>query len=244
MSATHNSTSVNGASGGSGGGAQTTSNGSTVSQAWLSLTNANLLQLNEVHAEPYSSNLTVGLEQADHVATTVMNRISGSRNALDEGQVVRDQQGRAIWLDVSGVLGEVEGKDGPGTFSYQLANVIAGADILASEAGSIGAFAGYGYHSMNEHDNVDQSFTAQSGYAGMYGNFFAGQWSLSASAGYAYTANSASRLNPDVGLFTGGKAEADFSSHTAFLAVKGGYEIDASDAVTFKPFVAASYAHV
>ncbi|WP_161599819.1 autotransporter domain-containing protein [Roseibium sediminis] len=244
VAATHHATVVNGTTGGSGGGGQILANGQTLSTAFLSLTNANLLQLNEVHAEPYSSNLTVALEQADHVASTVMNRISGSPNVLEDNLVVRDAQGRAIWLDVSGVLGNVEGKDGLGNFGYQLANVMAGADILASEAGSIGAFAGYGYHRMTEHDHVDQSFSAHAGYAGLYGTFFSGAWNFSGAAGYSYAANSSSRNNPDVGLFTGGKAEADFGSHTAFVSAKAGYAFGATETLVLNPFVAASYAHI
>ncbi len=244
ISATHHGTAVNGATGGSGGGSQTLSNGSTVSQAWLSLTNANLLQLNQVHAEPYSSNLTVGLEQLDHVASTVMNRISGSHDVLDKAQRVVDGQGRAIWLDVSGVMGNVDGEDGLGTFNYQLANVIAGADILASPLGSLGAFVGYGYQHMGEHDTVDQTFSAQSGYAGLYGTLLLDNWQFAASAGYGYSANSGSRNNPDVGLFTGGEAESDFSSNAVFVAVKAGYSVSAIGGVTLTPFVASSYGHV
>jgi uncharacterized protein with beta-barrel porin domain len=244
ISATHHGTAVNGAAGGSGGGGQTLAGGSTLSQAFLSLTNANLVQLNQVHAEPYSSNLTVSLEQLDHVASTVMNRIAGSHDVLDKAQRVVDGQGRAIWLDVSGVMGHVDGKDGLGTFDYQLANVIAGADILASPHGSLGAFAGYGYQHMGEHDNVDQTFSAHSGYGGLYATLLLDNWQFAASGGYGYSANSGARNNPDVGLFTGGEADADFSSNAVFVAAKAGYSVSAIDGITLTPFVASSYAHV
>ncbi|MTI45412.1 autotransporter outer membrane beta-barrel domain-containing protein [Roseibium hamelinense] len=244
MSATHHGTDVNGTSGGSGGGGQTLAGGSTLSTAWLSLTNANVVQLNEVHAEPYSSNLTVGLEHLDNIATSVMNRISGSRYVLDTAQHVTDAQGRAIWLDVSGVQGHVDGEDGLGTFDYVISSVIAGADFLASDQGSIGAFAGYGYQRMSEHDTVDQSFSAHSGFAGLYGTLLADSWRLSGSTGYSYSANSGERNNPNVGLFTGGQAEADFSSHAAFVAAKAGYAIPVTSLLEITPFASASYAHI
>jgi hypothetical protein len=71
IAATHHNTVVNGSAGGgtapggtgsSAGGQQILSSGQTVSTAWLGLTNAQVGQLDQVHAEPFSSNLTIGLE--------------------------------------------------------------------------------------------------------------------------------------------------------------------------------------
>ncbi|WP_417669904.1 autotransporter outer membrane beta-barrel domain-containing protein [Roseibium sp.] len=244
VSATHHGTVVNGSSGGTGGGGQTLAGGSTLSTAWLALTNSQVGQLNQVHAEPYSSNLTVGLEQLDHVATTVMNRISAGHDVLERGHKVRDDEGRAIWMDTSAVFGHVEGENGLGTFDYSLANVIVGADFMASDAGSLGGFAGYGHHAMGEHDSVDQRFSAHTGYAGLYGTMTTGAWVFSASGGYGFSLNSAVRNNPDVGLFTGGRAEADFSSHAVFVAGKAGYSFPATPMLQLMPFVSGSYAHV
>ncbi|WP_417677148.1 autotransporter outer membrane beta-barrel domain-containing protein [Roseibium sp.] len=244
ISATHTGSTVNGISGGSGGGSQLVTNGSTLSTAWLSLTNSQLLQLNTVHAEPYSSNLTVALEQVDQVASTVMSRISGGHDVLDRAKTTRDSQGRVIWMDSSGTLGHVEGQDGLGTFGYSLVNLIVGADVLASEAGSAGVFAGYGFHQMSEHDNVDQSFSAHTGYGGAYLTLLPGDWRLALSGGYAYSANSGMRNNPDVGLFTGGRAESDFNSHSAFVAGKFGYAASVTEILSVTPFVSASYSRI
>lgn len=244
ISATHNGSTVNGVSGGSGGGTQLLASGNTLSNAWLSLTNAQLLQLNGVHAEPYSSNLTVALEQVDQIASSVMSRISGGHDVLDRAKTTRDAQGRAIWMDSSGTLGHVEGQDGLGTFGYSLVNLIVGADVLASDAGSAGLFAGYGFHQMSEHDAVDQSFSAHTGSGGAYLTLLPGDWRLALSGGYAYSANSAARNNPDVGLFTGGRAQADFNSHSAFLAGKVGYATSVTEILSVTPFVSASYSRI
>ncbi|MGV2976975.1 autotransporter outer membrane beta-barrel domain-containing protein [Roseibium alexandrii] len=244
VSATHNETPIDGVSGGSGGGNQILAGGNTVSDGYLSLTNGDLITFNEVHAEPYSSNLTVGLEHLDHIATSVMNRISSSHDVLDKANQVRDAQGRAIWLDASGLKGNVDGKDGLGSFNYSIASVIGGADLLASDQGSVGAFAGYGYQQMDEHDTVDQSFSAQSGFAGLYGTLYRDSWRLAASGGYSYSANKGKRNNPNVGLFTGGRAESDFDSHAAFIAAKAGYELPLTPQFKLTPFAAASYAHI
>ena len=45
-------------------------------------------------------------------------------------------------------------------------------------------------------------------------------------------------------MFTGGKAEADFGSHTALLSAKAGYAFAPTDMLVLNPFVAASYAHI
>jgi uncharacterized protein with beta-barrel porin domain len=244
ISATHSGSTVNGVSGGSGGGGQQLASGNTLGNAWLSLTNTQLLQLNTVHAEPYSSNLTVALEQMDQIASSVMSRISGGHDVLDRAKTTRDSQGRAIWMDSSGTLGHVEGHDGLGTFGYSLVNLIVGADVLASDAGSAGVFAGYGFHQMREHDNVDQSFSAHTGYGGAYLTLLPGDWRLALSGGYAYSANSGTRNNPDVGLFTGGRAESDFNSHSAFVAGKVGYATSVTEILSVTPFVSASYSRI
>jgi hypothetical protein len=97
---------------------------------------------------------------------------------------------------------------------------------------------------MDEHDTVDQSFSAQSGFDGLYGTLYRDSWRLAASGGYSYSANKGERNNPNVGLFTGGRAESDFDSHAAFFAAKAGYELPLTPQFKVTPFAAASYAHI
>ena len=97
---------------------------------------------------------------------------------------------------------------------------------------------------MSEHDNVDQSFSAHTGYGGAYLTLLPGDWRLALSGGYAYSANSGTRNNPDVGLFTGGRAESDFNSHSAFVAGKFGYTASVTEILSVTPFVSASYSRI
>lgn len=243
LSATHSGTTVNGAGGGNGG-SQVLAGGSTLSSAWLSLTNANLQQLNQVHAEPYSSNLTVGLEQLDLVAGSVMNRISGSMAPGPAGAVPAATTERSYWVDTQALRGNVEGEGGLGTFGYTLASALMGADLYADDSQRLGVFGGYAYHGMNEHDAVRQDFSAHTGLLGGYGTWTRAGWEFAWVGGYGLSDQTARRFTPDVGSFTGGTAKADFLSHSVFTSVQVKRDLALLDRLRISPFLAASYAQV
>ena len=138
----------------------------------------------------------------------------------------------------------MNGYDGLSGFDYDLYNVIVGGDLLRTSTGGIGAFAGYGYSRMSESEYVPQDFSTNNYFVGLYGGQdVAADLHLSGSAGYIYGRNQASRNNVNIGQFTGGKAESDYSSNGAFGAVKLSRPIMVEDA-TVTPFVGASYSQL
>lgn len=244
IAATHHGTVINGSNGGSGRGSQILKNGITLSNAFLSLTNANLIKLNNVHAEPYSSNLTIGLEHLDLVASSVMNRISGAPRILDQNQTSKTANDRRVWIDVSANRGTVKGESGLGNYGYTIGSVILGADIAHGTDGEVGVFAGFGSQAMHEHDSIDQDFSAQSGFAGLYSTFRPGSFKLAFAGAYSYSQYDTLRVNPDVGSFTGGTAEANFGAHGLFATFKLGVDQQIGERVMLTPFVTASYSKI
>ena len=245
IAATHHNTVVNGSAGGgtapggtgsSSGGQQLLSNGQTVSTAWLGLTNAQVGQLDRVHAEPFSSNLTVGLEQLEHVASSVMARMSGRDG--------KRSSGHALWTDVSYVRGHVDGKNGLGSFGYSLSNMLVGTDLIERERFNGGVFAGYGTKQMHEHDKVAQDFNGQKAFAGVYATAQTARFDFSAVAGYGHGWHTSQRINPNVGMFTGGLATASYTSKSAFASAQLGYRVQIDENTEIAPFLAASYSRI
>ncbi len=247
IAATHNNTVVNGSSGGgtapggtgsSNGGQQTLSNGQTVSTAWLGLTNSQVGQLDQVHAEPFSSNLTVGLEQLEHVASSVMARMTSQDHDHDNGK------GHALWTDASYSRGHVQGRDNLGSFGYSLSNLLVGTDLIERERFSAGVFGGYGYTSMHEHDKVTQDFSGQSAIAGAYATAQIERFTFATVVGYAHGWHKSTRINRDVGLFSGGVASSSYTSDNMLASAHLGYQTLIGEGMQLEPFVAAAYSRI
>ena len=214
-------------------------NGVTLQQAAQNLTPAQVQQFSDVNAEGYSSNLTIGLQQMGMISDAVMDRIRPQPAGMEGAE-----PSRHIWVDGSATRGKVNGYDGLSGFDYDLYNVLVGGDLLRTSTGGLGVFAGYAYSSMSESEYVPQDFSTNNYFVGVYGGQdFAADVRLSGSAGYVYGRNKASRDNADIGLFTGGEAESDYSSNGAFGSLKLAKSIAVSDA-TVTPFIGAYYAQI
>jgi hypothetical protein len=209
-------------------------NGVTLQQAAQTMTAEQASQLSDVHAEGYSSNLTIGLQQIAMISEAVTDRID------DE-----DEPSRRIWVDGSAIRGTVDGYDGLSGFDYNLFHVILGGDIISSSTGNFGVYAGLGQSSMAESEYVPQDFSTTSLFAGLYGGRdFAAGVRLAASAGYIHGANEATRHNADIGQFTGGDATSDYATDGVHGTVKLSKAIDVSDGLTLSPFAGAALAQL
>ncbi|MEP1354225.1 MAG: autotransporter domain-containing protein [Tateyamaria sp.] len=202
-------------------------NGSTLGTTVNTLTNSDLSSFNQVHAEPYSSNLTVGLEQLDLITNSVLSHADcrkyqsagfGEQNqpfASGDIDTVQDDANsincgdRRWWIDTAYVSGNVDGSNGLGTFDYSLGTVLIGADVVRFDNSILGVYAGAGTSSMDEHDQVDQDFSTDSFHLGVYGRTTSGTWEFSGMLGYMSGETDAKRINPDAGGFTGGEAKSD-----------------------------------
>ena len=221
-------------------------NGVTLQQAAQTLTTPQASQLSRVTAEGYSSNLTIGLQQMGMISDAVTDRIYGQSsigNAVNSGDCETDQ-GRHIWIDGSATHGQVNGYDGLSGFSYNLYDVVAGADLLRDSAGGLGVFGGVGYSAMSESEHVPQDFSTTSYFAGLYGGRdLAETVRLSGAAGYVYGRNDAERQNEDIGQFTGGTARSDYATNGIFGTLKIAKSMVVED-VTVTPFAGLSYAQL
>ncbi len=202
-------------------------NGTTLGNTVNTLTNSGLAGFNRVHAEPYSSNLTVGLEQLDLITNTVLSHadcrkyqavgFSNADQPVAAGEIdtalspsgAIDCSDRRWWIDTAYVSGDVDGSNGLGTFDYSLGTILVGADVASTDRGVVGVYAGFGTSSMDEHDQVDQDFSTDSYHVGVYGRTTTGTWEFSGLIGYMFGETDAKRRNPSVDGFTGGEAKSD-----------------------------------
>jgi hypothetical protein len=220
------------------------SNGVTIGAAVSGLAPGQVNQLQNVHAEGYSSNMTIGLEQMAHITNTVMDRIHAPMSASPSTKVYQDDEGRYLWADAAAVKGTVNNYNNLAGFGYNLYDIIIGGDIKRSKDGGFGVFAGTGTTSMTESQQVTQNFNTNNFYAGLYGaRNFAEQVKLSGALGYMYGNTNANRSAPNVGDLVGGNATSSFKSNGVYAAAKLAKALQAEN-FTVSPFVGASYSQL
>ena len=220
------------------------SNGVSIGAAVSGLTAAQAQNLSQVHAEGYSSNMTIGLEQMAHITNTVMDRIHAPMSSSPSTKVYQDDEGRYVWADAAAVKGTVNNYNNLAGFGYNLYDVIFGADIKRSKDGGFGVFAGTGSTSMTESQQVTQNFNTTNFYAGLYGALnFAEQVKLSGALGYMYGSTNANRSTSNVGDLVGGNATSSFKSNGVYAAAKLAKAYQA-ESFTVSPFVGASYSQL
>lgn len=223
---------------------QTLANGTSLVAAVQGLTATQANQLTQVHAEGYSSNMTIGLEQMAHITNTVMDRIHAPMSSSPTTKVYQDDEGRYVWADAAAVKGTVNNNNNLSGFGYNLYDLIIGGDIKRTKDGGYGVFAGAGTTSMTESQQVTQNFNTTNFYAGLYGALnFAEQVKLSGAVGYMYGNTNANRSTPNVGAFTGGNATSSYKTNGAYAAAKlaKAYQFES---ITISPFVGASYSQL
>jgi len=158
-----------------GGADPTLKNGTFLSTAVQTLTTPEVDTLINVHAEGYSSNMTIGLEQMKTVANTVMDRIHKpiSNNSATSTSYSLDA-GRYLWADVAGFNGTVKSYNGLAGFGYHSYYGVVGLDLFRNESGGLGIYAGAGNSSMTQSAQVSQTFNNNVGYVGLYGGMYLG----------------------------------------------------------------------
>jgi len=228
------------------GGTAVLASGGALQGAIQSLTPAQANALSKVHAEGYSSNMTINLEQMGHVTNTVMDRIHAplsGQNATSTAYEI--DQGRYFWVDASAMKGTVSGYDNLAGFGYQLSNIIIGSDLVRDASGGFGVFGGVGYTTMNEPEQVVQDFSSTNYYLGLYGGkYLPSNFKLSGAVGYVYSDSTATRYNPSIGTFTGGVAKSEYQSNGVYAALKLSRPFLATERLTLTPFAGASYSQL
>ena len=224
----------------------TLANGTTLAGAAQSLTQQQASQLSSVHAEGYSSNMTIGLEQMAHITNTVMDRIHNPLSARGGTSTAYEMdQGKYVWADAAAVKGTVNSYAGLDGFGYNLYDMILGSDIYRTASGGVGVYAGAGYTAMTEPAQVTQNFNTTNYYAGLYGGkYLPYNFKLSGALGYMYGNTNATRNNPNVGLFTGGSANSNYNTNGAYGAFKFSRPFQATQNLTLTPYIGASYSQL
>lgn len=220
--------------------------GVSLAAAVQALTTAQVNGLTNVHAEGYSSNMTIGLEQMRFLTNVVMDRIHKPASDGTSNSVSYElDAGRYAWIDVMAFNGNVNGYNDLAGFGYNAANVTFGADLVRNPTGGLGVFGGIGYSTMTQSSQVSQSFINNTGYGGIYGGLYLpNDFKLSGAAGYIGGSTSAKRNNPGVGDFTGGTASANYGNNGAFAALRIGRSMLAAEKLTLTPYVGASYSQL
>jgi Autotransporter beta-domain len=229
-----------------GGADPTLKTGTSISTAVQTLTAFQVDELTNVHAEGYSSNMTIGLEQMKTVANTVMDRIHKpiSNSSTTSTSYALDA-GRYLWADVAGFNGTVKSYNGLAGFGYHSYYGVVGLDLFRNESGGLGLYAGAGNSSMNQSAQVSQTFNNNVGYVGLYGGMYLGDTvKLSGALGYSFGNTSAARNNPNIGDFTGGNATDKYSSNGAYVALKLSHSMLVGDSFTLTPFIGGSYSQL
>jgi uncharacterized protein with beta-barrel porin domain len=258
------------ATGSTAGGTQLTS-GTTVTTALNTITNAQLAQLDAAHAEPFSSNMTVGLEQMDLVQDIV--RRHSTDDGLAQTNLSNDAVARAFmapppvgasstapatrrtvseftpqrrgWVDAAAVSGQVDGRNNLGGFKYTLNGLVGGLDILRDADRKAGIFAGYGTTSMDEHDSIDQSLDGHLFHLGGYAQLkLPSGWEITGIGGLMTGDMKSTRIAPDVGALSGGTARASFDTRGAYVAAFGARAIPVSAATLMRPSLGVSYSYL
>ena len=224
----------------------TLKNGVTFVAAVQSLTVPQVDQLISVHAEGYSSNMTINLEQMKTVANTVMDRIhNGISDRNANALSYKLDEGRYAWVDIAAFNGTVNSYNGLAGFGYNSYYGVVGVDLFRNQSGGLGIYAGAGNSQMTQSSQVSQSFNNNMGYVGMYGGLYLGRdIKLSGAIGYSFGQSKASRNNPNIGHFTGGVASDSYSSNGAFAAVKLSHNMLVGERFTLTPFVGGSYSQL
>jgi outer membrane autotransporter protein len=201
-------------------------------------------QMNSIHAEPYSSNMTIGLEHADMVMNSVLNHassegnFSSGRSNLDAAKDTR----KRLWMDALYSDGDIDGENGLGDFDYTLSSIIVGGDIVVTDSGGLGAFFAYGEHEMDEHDLVNQDFSADVYHVGLYLNEEGiGRWDIRSVLGAAYSDHSSKR-QVALGEISGSN-KADFDSYTVYFGVKGSMTAYENSWLTLSPELGFNYTY-
>ena len=210
--------------------------------ALFTMTNAQVNQnLNSLHAEPYSSHLTVGLEQNDLFLNTVMDHSRPQGNAYTEKTQEINLQNN-LWIDTAYVEGKVNGEDNLGDFKYYLTNFILGGDLYQKDQLTLGLYTGYGKHKMREHDMVTQDFETDTYHLGGYGSYIYKDFIFTGMFGYSYGNNQSER---DITIGTeSGTSKDKFDSHSIYTGVRGAYPIEIAKNTTLTPNLGLSYSYL
>ena len=217
----------------------TNSGNTNINNALHTVTNSQLqTHTDTIHAEPYSSYMTVSLEHTDMLMNSVLNNTALTMN-LNNGNL--DSKNN-FWISASHSKGDIEGSSGLGNFDYTLNTLTIGNDFTSNMNTRAGIFFSFGTQRMDEHDTAIQDFNSDNYYVGGYINqVILTDWNLASVFGYGYGKHKSERvvyfsnLNENI--------KGDFGSHSIYGAVNISKNIFSNDWVSLRPEVGLNYTY-
>ena len=185
---------------------------------------------NSIHPEAISSNMTIQIEQADHLLNTLLSISSSHLAKTNEADVTPSSfiggaefNGNGLWSQVNYTDGHVDGQGDLGGFNYYLSSTVIGGQLIGADNYGAGAFFGYSKQVMHEHDDSDMNFNTDAYLLGVYGNMdISEQIKVNWAFGHGFLNTSSSRVT-----YLGSineTAKADYDSQLNFLGARASYE--------------------
>ncbi|MBU6188879.1 MAG: autotransporter domain-containing protein [Betaproteobacteria bacterium] len=184
-------------------------------------------QLDQLHAEPYSSFITVNLEA-----------IANTRNAIFARAMNIDPTGKRVWMDASESHGSINGQNGLGNFGYVLSNLTLGKDFGRAWGGAWGGYFAYGRNRMTEADIANQQLSGETHSVGVYGQWQHGAWESRMLLGYGRGAHDSRRFL-SLTDFTGA-LQAQYNSNSLQAGFRSSYDWYNQKGVELRPEVGGS----
>ncbi len=219
------------------------SGNTAINNALNQLTNGQVASdFDSIHAEPYSSYITVSLEHSDMVMNTVQNRAvwGGVFSSGGSTETTQPETLRRTWMEGVYVEGDVDGDNNLGDFDYTLTGLTIGQDLLVAEDSSLGVYVSFGTQKMDEHDRAMQDFDSDMYHLGLYLNQKdIGGWDLRGVLGYGYGDHDSTRWVTLADSST--VSSADFNSHSFYGGLKGTITAYKNDWITLAPELGLNY---
>lgn len=211
-----------------------------------SITNTTATTANSLHPEAFASQLGIQLEQADDIANTVLRHV-GQHNA-EQGLnsfkadfiATNNQSEKGLWVDGAYMQGDVDGRNGLGSYDYDITNFLVGGTLLSRENYSLGGFVGFGSQELKEHDAVDFQVDSSSFFAGVYGNYqLDDHYTVRGSLGFG-TVDNKSKRALSLGS-TQETAKAEYDASLGFLVIQAARPVELLTRHTLTPFINLAY---
>ena len=130
-----------------------------------------------IHPEPISSNITIQLEQADNLLSTLLAIDTRKEAHEKESNLMGSHffgsgkgHNSGMWANINYIDGKVDGQNDLGSFDYYLSTYTLGTTGYTSKHYNVGTFFGYSKQVMSEHDDASAHFDTDAYNLGVYGD--------------------------------------------------------------------------
>lgn len=201
-------------------------------------------QFSSIHPEPYSSHMTVNLEQAENIMNMVRHSArkegpQSSGHSAEAPQAPQAETDQHAWFHTNYIDGSVDGDNDLGDFDYDLQTVIIGNTYNFASHANIGFYLAHVRQNMDEHDATAMHFKTNAYHLGGYGSIPLEEFTLEFIAGGAWTETDSKRQTT-LGNTTE-SAKADYDGYLLYTGVNLYRRFILSSQFNLNPFIGCSY---